>query len=123
QRTVVLFLIFQALSGVITSIFTQVQHNTADAIGGELIEDPLVRQFLSSSDVGSSRRLWWWISGGATLHVAHHLLPQLSFLEAPGATLRLRKHLDEVGVAFPAYPNMRRALSAHRALLRHLAVS
>jgi linoleoyl-CoA desaturase len=118
-----LFLTFQVITGVLTALVTQVQHNTAlsnvtDDRAGQF---PLCDQLLRTTDVGDSRGLWWWLCGGVNFHVVHHLAPTLTFLELPDVTARLRAELAGAGVPWPAHSGLWTAVRSHATLLRDLS--
>lgn len=118
-----LFLTFQLIAGTLTAIITQVQHNTAlsndaDDSGGRF---PLCDQLVRTADVGRTRGVWWWLCGGVTLHVVHHLAPTLTFFELPAVTARLRTELAAAGIDLPTHPGLWAALRSHARLLGDLS--
>jgi linoleoyl-CoA desaturase len=117
------FLVFHLVTGLLVSLITQIQHNTAlaDTTGRAQSHRPLCRQLARTTDVGHSRGMWWWICGGVNFHVVHHLAPTLTFLELPGATARLRADLREVGVEVPTHNGLAAATRSHAILLRSLS--
>lgn len=118
----VIWLSFHCASGIAATLITQAQHNAgASEVPANPAAHKLLYQLRVTNDVGRPSGLWWWISGGTTLHVVHHLVPQLTFLELPGATRRLRMTLAEFDDQIPHYPNMRMAVRAHRTRLHELS--
>jgi fatty acid desaturase len=117
------FLAFHLVAGVMGAVITQIQHNTALVAGGEMPSNrrPLCEQLFRTSDVGISTNLWWWICGGVSFHVVHHLAPSLTFLELPAATARLRAALRGWGYELPAHRGLAAAIASHTALLRALS--
>jgi linoleoyl-CoA desaturase len=117
------FLLFQLAAGTLVSVITQVQHNTALSDDGDDYSArwPLCEQLARTTDAGGSTGFWWWLSGGTNFHVAHHLIPSLSFLELPAVTARLRADLAAIGVPYPAHDGLVEALRSHAKLLRTLA--
>jgi linoleoyl-CoA desaturase len=117
------FVIFQCVAGLLVSLVTQVQHNTslADSDTDYSRTWPLCEQLARTTDVCTQRNFWWWLSGGTNFHIAHHLIPTLSFLELPGATTRLRMELKNLGVPYPVHATLRAALKSHTLLVRRLA--
>ncbi len=120
-----LFLIFQGLSGLLVSLVTQVQHNTALSNAGTDYTRrwPLCEQFARTADVGIVVGCWWWLSGGTNFHVVHHLVPSLSFLELPAATARLRREMADIGISYPVHATLAGALRSHARLLRRLSIA
>jgi linoleoyl-CoA desaturase len=116
------FLVFQLIAGTLVSIITQVQHNTALADDSDDYSTrwPLCEQLARTTDVGVGRGMWWWLSGGTNFHVAHHIIPTLSFLELPAVTARLRAELSSIGIPFPVHENIGAAIKSHVILLRRL---
>jgi linoleoyl-CoA desaturase len=118
-----LFLTFQFVAGTLTSLITQVQHNTA--LSNSSVDCPdrfqLCAQLLRTTDVGSTRGLWWWLCGGVNFHAAHHLAPTLTFFELPAVTARLRAELYEAGMELPTHRGLWAAIRSHGALLRNLS--
>jgi linoleoyl-CoA desaturase len=118
-----LFLTFHLVTGTLTALITQVQHNTAlsnisnDCSG----RFPLCDQLLRTADVGRAPGLWWWLCGGVNLHVVHHLAPTLTFFELPAVTMRLRAELEEAGVELPTHEGLWAAVRSHAKLLRDLS--
>lgn len=117
------FVAFHLVAGTLASLITQVQHNTTLS---STVEDyssrwPLCEQLMRTTDVGSTRGLWWWLCGGVNFHVAHHLAPTLSFLELPAVTTRLRRDLRELGIELPAHSGVAAAIRSHATLLRELS--
>jgi linoleoyl-CoA desaturase len=123
RRGAVCFLAFQLIAGGLVSVVTQVQHNTALADDSDdySMRWPLCEQLARTTDVGVSRGLWWWLAGGTNFHVAHHIIPTVSFLELPAITARLRVELASMGVPFPVHANIGAAIKSHEILLRRLA--
>jgi fatty acid desaturase len=117
------FLIFQLLAGTLVSVITQVQHNTAlsDDSDDYSMRWPLCEQLARTTDVGTTKGLWWWLCGGTNFHVAHHLIPSLTFLELPAVTTRLRIELERSGIQYPLHGRLRTALASHALLLKNLA--
>lgn len=117
------FLIFQAIAGTLVSIITQVQHNTtlADDSTDYSTRWPMCEQLARTTDVANSPSFWWWLSGGTNFHVAHHLIPTLSFLELPAVTARLKADLARADVLYPEHATIWHALRSHAHLVRVLA--
>ena len=117
------FLAFHAITGVLSSIVTQVQHNTTPTVryGPQSDRHPMCEQLLRSSDVGSAHGIWWWLCGGVNLHVAHHLAPTLSFLELPAVTARLRAELRAAGLDVPTHRHIAAAVASHARLIKSLS--
>jgi fatty acid desaturase len=117
------FLVFHLACGTLVSAITQVQHNTtlSDDSDDYSLRWPLCEQLARTTDVGHSQGLWWWLCGGTNFHVAHHLIPSLSFLELPAVTARLRVELARTGIKYPAHDTVWTALRSHALLLRRLA--
>jgi linoleoyl-CoA desaturase len=120
---VVTFLVFQLIAGTLTSLVTQVQHNTllADRSTNYSMRWPLSDQLARTTDVGKARSAWWWLCGGTNFHIAHHIMPTLSFLELPGVTGRLRNELADLGVPYQSHDTVRAALRSHALLIRELS--
>lgn len=118
-----IFVMFELAVGILVSLVTQVQHNTALSEQDDdfSIQWPLCEQLVRTTDVGTSPGIWWWLCGGANLHAAHHIAPTLTFLELPGVTSRLRSDLLEVGLKLPEHRNIISAIRSHGQLLRFLA--
>jgi linoleoyl-CoA desaturase len=121
--TVLCFVVFELVAGTLASVETQVQHNTALADDSDDFSArwPLCEQLARTTDVGTAKGMWWWLSGGTNFHVAHHLIPSLTFFELPAATARLRQELDQLGIAYPVHRTLRDAVRSHLLLLRTLA--
>jgi linoleoyl-CoA desaturase len=117
------FAVFHLVAGTFASVITQAQHNTDLTLFDDRkwVKRPLTYQLIHSADVGSGQGLWWWLSGGVTLHTVHHLVPTLSFLELPGATRRLRTILARTELQLQEHRNMRQAMTSHFRLVRALA--
>ncbi|GAB2960207.1 fatty acid desaturase family protein [Saccharothrix stipae] len=116
--------VFQVVTGTLVSVVTQVQHNTQLAEGDDdySMKWPLCEQLVRTTDVRTARfGPWWWLSGGTSFHVVHHLAPSLSFLELPAVTRRLDRCLAEMGFTLPAHPTLTAAVRSHGRLLRQLS--
>ncbi|WP_155370750.1 fatty acid desaturase family protein [Catellatospora vulcania] len=117
------FIAFHLVAGVLASLITQVQHNTAlsgDAVGRSP-GLPLCEQLLRTTDVGHGRGVWWWLCGGVNFHIVHHLAPTLTFFELPEVSARLRAALREAGYELPAHAGLWAAVRSHHRLLRQLS--
>ncbi len=114
---------FFLTTGTLAAVIAQVQHNANRLPTVPVSSADLTYQLQSSSDIGCHKGLWWWVSGGTTFHVVHHLVPQLSFLELPASTTRLRRVLDDHGETVPMFATMSVALRSHRARLRELSLA
>jgi linoleoyl-CoA desaturase len=117
------FVAFHLLAGTLAAVITQVQHNTTLSDGTDCARagGPLCNQLQRTADVGDSAGIWWWVCGGVSFHVVHHIAPSLSFLELPQATARLRAAMREWGHELPAHRGLAAAIAAHTSLLRTLA--
>jgi len=122
-RTLLIFVIYQAVAGSLTAVVSQVQHNTLKTLDNYDIpyDAPLSRQVFLSNDVASKSGIWQWISGGVNFHAIHHLIPSLSLLETPNSTARLRAFLCEDGLDVPTHSGIVPAFLSHVRLLHHLS--
>ena len=118
-----IFLLTHFVAGGLGAIITQAQHNTMMSMpsGSAREIGRLTWQLAVSSDVADHKGIWWWLSGGTSFHVTHHLVPQLTFLETPAATERLRAALLDVNLELPCHRNMRSAMGSHRRRLAALS--
>jgi linoleoyl-CoA desaturase len=118
------YLLFHLTAGFFVSLITQVQHNTDLAEHGPSSGgiESLSSQLNRSTDVGSGRGIWYWISGGTTYHSVHHVAPTLTFLELPAATERLNSLLKGSELKVRVHPNMWSAVKSHGRLVRALSV-
>ncbi|MCF2527250.1 fatty acid desaturase family protein [Yinghuangia soli] len=122
-RAAALYLAFHLIAGTFVSLITQVQHNTdlAEYGGGGETTASLVTHLRRSTDVGQRRGFWYWLSGGTTYHVVHHLAPSLSFQELPYSTKRLVSALEGTGERVRVHPGMWAAVKSHGRLIRTLS--
>jgi len=118
------YLVFHLVAGTFISLITQVQHNTDLAEHGPSsgAAEPLVSQVRRSTDVGHRKDFWYWLSGGTTYHVVHHVAPTLTFPELPGATARLQRALNDTGEQIRVHPGMWAAVRSHARLIRALSL-
>ena len=112
--------VFWLTTGIIAAAVTQAQHTALTRPLGVDDPLPLTKQLLSSSDLTSSLRMWWWVSGGTSKHVVHHLVPKLTFLELPAATIRLNECLRPFALEVHTFPSFRAVLKSHTRILRDL---
>lgn len=113
---------FFASSGLIATIVTQSQHSSVAL--DDHITDPTLRfarQFVRSADLTNRRGIWWWLSGGTSLHVVHHLAPRLTFLELPRARAQLDRRLEGTGWRVREFASARSAFLAHLRTLSALS--
>lgn len=112
-----LFVTFELVAGVLVGLVVQTQHNTF--LTREGYSHPLpsgsLQQLARTSDVRSRFGIWWWISGGTNLHVAHHLLPRVPYVLLPTVSESMKRELTTSGILWHEHPNIRKAvLSIHR---------
>jgi len=121
--TAIVFIVFFLTTGLAVSLITQVQHNTMATI--ELSEsvpsDSLLRQVMSSSDVGREHTPWWFLCGGVNIHAAHHLAPTVSHLRTPTLTHELEAVLAKHGLHLPHHGSMLAAVKSHYQLVKYLS--
>lgn len=122
RESLLVLAIFFLVSGWLASAITQSQHTVVSRNLPDDVElPPLANQFLRSADLTHSTRFWWWVSGGTSHHVTHHVVPQLTFLELPAATGRLSAALAGHEFDIAVYPSFRSALRSHLGVLRLLS--
>lgn len=104
---------FHLVAGVHAGVIAQLQHGTE--LSNRQAPAPSwgwrERQVHSTADTASRFGIWWWLSGGNSRHVAHHLHPRLTYIEAPAATRALK---SQIPPPWPEHPNV---LAALRSLL------
>lgn len=118
-RGALVFLLFELTAGALGSVVVQLQHNTtlANRRSRRSLSSKFERQFFSTADTRSPLGVWWWLSGGTSRHVVHHLCPNLTYVQLPRATRIVRSYR----VDWPEHRNVFGALAAHIRLISQLA--
>jgi fatty acid desaturase len=110
-----LFLVFEGVAGALGSVIVQLQHNTtlANRRADARTLNRWSRQYYSTADTRSRMGVWWWVSGGTSRHIAHHLHPRLTYIQLPRATTVLRSTVPD----WPEHRNVWDAIASH---VRHI---
>lgn len=113
------FVVFELTVGAFGSVVVQLQHNTtlSNRDSRLLPNTTWERQYRCTTDTRSATGLWWWLSGGTSRHVAHHLYPKLTYVQLPRATRLLRADAPD----WPEHSSVWQALRSHVQLMRLLA--
>lgn len=113
-----MFLTVEVVAGTFGSLVVQLQHNTEASrrLRGPFPSNAAL-QVASTADTRSRLGIWWWLSGGTSRHVAHHLYPRLTYVQLPRAT----RHLKTILPAWPEHAHVLAGVASHMRLMARLA--
>lgn len=122
--TLITFVIWASISGVVLAMVFQLAHCLDTAVltprpeqGNRLDTTWAQQQLATTVDFAPNNPLVTWYVGGLNFQIEHHLFPRISHVHYPKIAPIVREVCEQFGVPHRTNPTLRDALASH---IRHL---
>ena len=126
-ETVVGFLIFSVVTGLVISIVFQLAHTVEhthfpmpNATTGRLEDEWAVHQLKTTANFAPHNKFISWFVGGLNFQVEHHLFPKISHIHYPALRRIIKQTCQEFDVPYIEYPKMTSAVVSHVTFLKQM---
>ena len=124
--TLVFFLIMHLTAGLFLACVFLPAHIMPDneypipSNKGDLKNDWLVHQIVTSCNFATESKLFSWFVGGLNYQIEHHLFPNICHVHYPAISKILKATVKEYGIPYRHYTTFLDAIKAHRVMLKKL---
>lgn len=124
--TLVFFLIMHLTAGLFLACVFLPAHIMPDneypipSHKGELKNDWLVHQIVTSCNFATGSKLFSWFVGGLNYQIEHHLFPNICHVHYPAISKILKATVQEYKIPYRHYATFLDAIKAHRVMLKKL---